>query len=288
MRLLFAGRFATLPRQLNMETGYQNMLRRELVDRLARNSAYSARAMARDVGLSAPFFCQVLNASRGLTETRAFDIADKLGWDPDKTRRFVTLLRFEKAKDEPSRKKILSELNQWEQVEIPRHGLEAAVYQTISSWVHYAILELTTIEGFVPKAQWIAKRLGQTIVDTEAAIRRLRTLGLLVTEGGTWKKAHESYSTPDDKPAFKAAIRQFHDGVLQLSRRKLWVEQAQREFGSIVVCTDPDRMPEIKRRIRRFQEEMMAYMEEAPRKAVYQMSIQFFRLDGGESPTEMP
>ncbi len=263
--------------------GYQSMLRRELLDRIGRNSSYSARAMARDLGLSAAFLCQVLNASRRLTETRAFDIADKLGWETDKTRRFVTLLRFEKAKDEASRKKILSELKETDREVVPHYGLEAAAYQTMSSWVHYAILELTTVEGFVPNAPWIAKKLGQTIVETEAAIRRLRSLGLLTTDGKPWKKAHASYSTPDDRKAFEGAIRQFHDGVLQLGRRKLWQPQALREFGSIVVSTDPKKMPEIKKRIRRFQDEMMAFLEEGDRQAIYQMSVQFFRLDEGDN-----
>jgi uncharacterized protein (TIGR02147 family) len=267
----------------NMETGYQNMLRRELIERVGRNSSYSARAMARDLGLSAAFFCQVLNASRGLTETRAFDIADKLEWDPDKTRKFVTLLRFEKAKDPTTRNKILSELRQWDRSVTPLHGLESTAYQAMSSWIHFAILELTTIEGFVPKADWIAKKLGQTIVETEAAIRRLRTLGLLVTDGKTWRKSHESYSTPDDNPSFAPAIRKFHDGVLQLSRRKIFETQAEREYGSIVVSTDPALMPEIKKRIRRFQDEMMTFLEDAPRKGVYQMSVQFFRVDGGDN-----
>jgi uncharacterized protein (TIGR02147 family) len=266
-----------------MEVAYQQMLRRELLDRLARNPAYSARAMARDVGVSAAFFCQVLKASRDLTETRAYDIADRLGWDPDKTKRFVTLLRFEKAKDEPSRRKILSELKGSEKLEVPRFGLEAAYFEAMSSWVHYAILELTTVEGFVPKAQWIAKKLGQTQVEIESAIRRLRTLGLLSSDGERWKKAHSTYDTADDEKAYAAALRRFHDGVLQTARRKLFVDQKSREFGSIVVATDPAKIPEIKKRMRRFQKEMMAFMEEAPAKGVFQMSMQFFRLDEGEA-----
>ncbi len=265
-----------------MEAAYQNMLRAELLERINRNSSYSARAMARDLGLSAAFFCQVLNASRGLTETRAFDIADRLGWEPDKTRRFITLLRFEKAKDEPSRKKILSELKDSDLPPAQHFGLEAAYFEAMSSWLHYAILELTAVEGFVPKAAWIAKKLGQTIVETEAAIRRLKTLGLLETSGDTWRKAHTSYSTPDDQSAFAAALRKFHDGVLQLGRRKVWEEQAQREFGSIVVPASPAKMIEVKKRIRRFQDEMMAFLEDGPKTGVYQMSIQFFRLDGGD------
>ncbi len=238
--------------------------------------------MARDLGISAAFLCQVLNSTRGLTESRAFDFAERLGWDSDKTRRFLTALRFSKAKDGPTRKKLLAELREWERVQGPHFDLDAAYFEAMSSWLHYAILELTTVEGFEPKATWIARRLGQTIVDTESAIRRLRSLGLLSTDGEKWTKTHPHYATPDDDEAYVAALRKFHDGVLNLGRRKVWDPQAEREFGSIVVSTDPAKLPLIKKKIRRFQEEMMVFMENAPRKAVYQMSVQLFRMDAGD------
>ncbi len=266
-----------------MEANYQQMLRDELLTRLKKNSAYSARAMARDAGLSPAFLCQVLNRTRYLKEDRAYDIADRLGWDADRTHRFVTLLRYERAKDDGTRKQVLSEFNRWHRKKVVSHSLDAKYFESISSWVHYAILELLTVEGFEPKCDWIAKKLGLTLIETELAVRTLRSLGLLQTEGKHWKKAYDAYTTPDDHPGYAAALRNYHDRSLQLARRRLWDEQTAREFGAIVVATDPERLPEIKQRIREFQDEMMTFMETSPKKAIYQMSIQLFRLDGGKT-----
>jgi len=276
-------RFHYFATRLAMESNYQQMLRDELLGRLKKNRAYSARAMARDLGLSPAYFCQVLNRSRCLKEDRAYDIADKLNWDATRTHRFVTLLRYERAKDETSRKQVLGELNRWHRKKVESHSLDASYFESVSSWVHYAILELLAVEGFQAKPAWIAKKLGLTLIETEGAIRTLRSLGLLRTDGKVWTKAYDTYTTPDDNPGYAAALRNYHDRSLQLARRRLWDDQTQREFGAIVVATDPALMPEIKLRIREFQDEMMAFMESAPKKAVYQMQIQLFQVDGGKT-----
>src|SRR5689334_9211079 len=56
------------------------LLQREYESRCARNSRYSLRAFARDVGLSPGGLSQVLRGRMGLSEKTASRIAERLGW----------------------------------------------------------------------------------------------------------------------------------------------------------------------------------------------------------------
>ena len=59
------------------------------------------------------------------------------------------------------------------------NALEFEYFKVISDWYHYAIIELTLIDGFSSSPMWISERLGITTNQAKSAIERLISLGLL-------------------------------------------------------------------------------------------------------------
>ena len=49
----------------------------------------------------------------------------------------------------------------------------------LSDGVHRAILEMTSMEGFIPDTRWIARALDLTFDEVNMALSRLTRLGLL-------------------------------------------------------------------------------------------------------------
>ena len=62
--------------------------------------------------------------------------------------------------------------------------LAVDTFNVIADWYHYAILELSKMEGFRSEPRWIAKKLHLTMAETRTAIGRLLRLGLLKEADG--------------------------------------------------------------------------------------------------------
>jgi len=91
---------------------YRDLLSEELRIRSRRNSAYSLRSFAKDLSLSNPYLSQILNRKKSLSEARGFEVATKLNWTSAKINFFLSLIRFQNAKDPQLKECIKSDLIQ--------------------------------------------------------------------------------------------------------------------------------------------------------------------------------
>jgi len=257
---------------------YSSMLREELIVRCRKNPSYSARAMARDMGISPAYLSQVLSHKKMLNEDRAFHIAQALKWDLKKSRVFTTLVRFESAKDPKTKEIILDELNKIRgSQKIAFYDLQLDSFRIISDWYHFAILELTCIKGFRSNPHWIANKLGITPSETVQAIERLKRLDLLKETNRRITKTKEDYTTPS---APSAAIRGFHRQILEKAKLALVHQSVEtRHFTGATMAIDPARLDEAREKVAMFRNELMQFLEKGQKTAVYQLSLQLFRLD---------
>jgi hypothetical protein len=54
---------------------------------------------------------------------------------------------------------------------------------------------------------------------------------------------------------------------------------AERDFSGCTIAIDPAKLPQARELIRNFQKELMELVKDGEKTAVYQMSMQLFRLD---------
>lgn len=256
---------------------YRDFLKNELIARIQRNSKYSARALARDLGVSSPYLSQILSNKRTLSEKKALGIARDFKWNQAQSSLFVSLVRYQLNKDPYLKKQILEEIGFSTGGNYAFYDLKLDVFDVVSTWYDFAIVELTSVKNFVSTPKWIANKLGISTVEAETSISRLKRVGLLIVDGGRLKKSKENYGIKDVP---SEAIRSFHDKHLSLAKEALHSQGfAERDFSGITMAIDPRKIPEAKKMIQKCRREIMNLLEMGSKTSVYHLSIELFRLD---------
>ena len=256
-------------------------LRELYLERRERNSSYSTRAFARDIGISQAYASMILNGKKPLTLKQATRVAALLNLEPEKTEALLNaVLGLATAKSKIKKSIRLSfskkEKNDW------FSDLQLDRFTAISRWYHIAILDLTTTKNFKEDVKWIGARLGITSIEANDALDRLIRLGFLQRTNGKIRKpkAHLYLQTEHSEPA----IRKFHKEMIAKAASKL-DETSQEEFSKrsitgITLAVDVKHVEEAKKKINNFQQEMSELVTDGNCTEVYQLNVQFFSLTG--------
>jgi uncharacterized protein (TIGR02147 family) len=261
----------------------RQFLQEELLARCKRNPAYSARALARDLGLSAPFLSQVLSGQRILSEDRAQAVSNRLSWPKWKRTAFTRITRYESVRDPQLQSQILNEVKALLKGAPSRspltrpHKMRLDEFKIVSDWYYMAIYELSSTRHFNSDPRWIANKLDISPHQVEAAIARLVHVQLMQYAGGVLCKRQGSCrmgATPS------LAIQSLHEQHLNMAKKALAEqEQNMRDFSGTTMSIDPKKLPRAKALIRRFNQQLMQLLETGERTAVYHFAAQLYRLD---------
>lgn len=257
---------------------YKNILREELAARCRQNPRYSLRAFARDLKLAPSRLSEILSGKQGLSRSAAEGVAQALGYGQAESERFCDLVESLHARSRRNRETAKIRLKK-HQTPTKANQLQLDAFKAISDWYHFAILELTNVEGFKSDHRWIAKYLGISEFEAQIAVDRLIRLNLLKLERGHWRLTNDQNNVPDDIPA--DSKRNFHTQIL-LRAKEAYVLQApeEREFGAEIISIDKRQLGEAKKALRDFQHRFCRKMEgDADKKdGLYCLSVQFFDL----------
>lgn len=254
---------------------YRQWLQNELERRCAKNPKYSLRSFARDLNLSPARLSDVLRGRYGFSRSAAEDIAKKLGLSPKESSHFCDLVESQHARD-PKRKAAAQGRVSGASVHYQQLSLDG--FQVVSDWYHYAILELSLIEGFQSQPRWIATRLGIQESLAKAAIERLLRLDLLQIENGKLEATDSFTASPDGIPS--DAIKKFHRQILEKAIAAIDFQTVEeRDLSSLVLAVDESQVGEAKEMIKTFRRSFDTKFGQAKRKtAVYCLATQFFRV----------
>lgn len=255
---------------------YRRLLADELERRTEKNRSYSKRAFARDLGLSPAYMTQILGGLKRLSPDKASVIASRVEWSYPQKKSFLNLVRLEFAKTEAHRAEIKKELSKGKAQSFTQ--LSARNFDVIAHWYYSALITLTELDDFQYDHQWIAKRLGLPIETVRSAIRLLLDLKLVREEEGTLIPQFEMLRA-DSVPS--TAIREHHRQYLKRAEHSLETQDFnKRDITGTTIAIDPSRIPEAKKLIKQFREELSALMCDGEKKSeVYRLSVQLFRVD---------
>ncbi len=258
------------------KTDYRFLLFNEFEQRRQKNSRYSIRGFAQALDLSAAYLSLVFSEKRDLTRKTAVEILEKLKWPKQRKKLFLALLDYERAPSKQIKETILSEIDSWSELNFLE--LNQDQFQYLSEPYHFAIVELSEMTGFRNDPTWIAKRLGITKAEVTEAIGRLLRMSILKIKNSKLSKDKTHYRIRD---APSEAIRNFHKSNLKAAQLALEQQSFdRRDFSGTSVAIDLKNLPEIKELIRDFRGKLSRYCANVTDKdAVYQLSVQFFRLD---------
>jgi uncharacterized protein (TIGR02147 family) len=148
---------------------YQSILSNELMSRKSKNSSYSGRSFARDLGISQSFLTLVLNKKRKLGNDRALLICEKLKLKPSQKKLFVKLVRLELARDLNCQKILQMEISELLKKHPTFALLSEDTFTIVADWYYFAILELTSLKTFISHPKWISKKLNVALSQVGSA-----------------------------------------------------------------------------------------------------------------------
>jgi len=242
---------------------FKTYLQEELVLRCNRNPAYSLRSFAKAIGLSPSFLSKILNGQRRITDEVFQKITTNLNLEPSVFETFRS--------DEDT----LSE------IDMKFRDLQLEYFKIISDWYHYALIELTNLDGFKNSPEWIASKLGITVNQSKAATERLLNLELLELKDGKLRPTSGGNTTTKNDFT-DLAFKKMQDDLLKKAITSLWNEDLnQRDHTSISMAINPDDIPEVKKRLTKMRRELCKYLERPQKKKptqVYNLSLSFFAL----------
>ncbi len=238
-------------------------LRGLYLERRAKNPNYSTRAFARDLGISQTLLSLIMSGKRSLSAKIALQISASLGLSNQEQ---GALLGEQLTSGQRSTHFV---------------DYDSECFRTLSQWYHLAILDLTLTRGFKSDRLWIARRLGITPIEAADAIERLIQLGFLVLEKGKIRKSRDHiYFTPRQADT---AIANHHKQMIGKALAQLDDRSAtafdSRSITSMTFTTSASQIDEANQRIKKFQEELVAFLEKKTvGEEVYQLNVQLFPL----------
>lgn len=260
---------------MDQNIDYRQFIRSAISEKSARNPAYSMRAFAKKVGLSASHLSRVLSGEKDLSLEAAFKVAVEMGLIDDQIEQFLDRVAYQTADD--STKEILRKRIQKKKASLPRRTLALEVFKVISDWHNLPIFELIKAKPFQTSESWLARKLGLSILEIKAALDRLEFVGLVrkETKGLVAIEGSELQTTDD---VASTAIRKHHEQMSNKAVEALSQPVKQREFQSLQLVFNPNDTATAQKRIREFVSSFEEEFKSKKSDEVYQMNVQFFSL----------
>lgn len=256
------------------------ILRDVLARKMSKNSSFSLRAFARDLGVSHTYLSLVLNGKKSLSMKKVIQFTQLLQLDARESDLFMKAGALEsqgriaqKVKTGPvlSKKKAKQEELKYFELEVDR-------FRMLSDWYHIPIMELTYTKDFQNDAAWIARRLSISPEQARNAIARLKRLGLLEECGGKLSKTNAQLAIVPK--GFEKAVRDYHRQMIQKASDAIESGNAEdyaaRDITGSTISIDPAKIPEAKRKIAAFRRSLLKFLSDGESSEVYQLNVQFF------------
>jgi uncharacterized protein (TIGR02147 family) len=258
------------------EPFYRFKLKETLLSRKRKNPQYSLRAFARELEIDSSNLSSILTKKRGIPKHRVQAIIDKLQLSP---------LEEELFKASTIRKKNAIDSIKVEDIE-RKYLLDQKYYKVTSEWDYYAFLQLITIKNIPHDMEYLAIRLGIQKERILKIVKDLEDLKFIASNpDGTFTRKVPSLETSEEIE--NKALQASHQEALKLASEKLInTDVKQRDFSSVTMAINPDRLPEAKAIIREFQEKLYALLADGLQTEVYQFNCQLFPLTHKDSNYE--
>lgn len=249
---------------------YETFLKEELERRTKANPQYSLRAFARHLGMSSGELSEIIRGKRKLSLKATQKIAQALGLTTTEAKHLGYLVQKKNGGIVEGK------------VNLSTRNLSIDMFNLLSDWYCFGILNLTECEGFKWEERWLARRLGVSVNEVSLAIARLERVGLLERKNGKRIVTKDYLISPDGVPS--EAIRNYHRQMLTRAIHALEMQKiGERENTGIGFAVDPKNLPSIKKDISDFLDQIVEkYGRTKKAREVYQCEVALFRLTRAE------
>ena len=253
------------PPQLVQHKDYRVFLKDFYLYKKAENKKFSFRRFAQLAGIkSSNYLMLVMQSKRGLSEDMAARVAKAMKLSVNEREYFVALVKMAEGSSaqlialEKERrialKKMISKQIPKDKVEFFKH------------WHHAVIREFVFLKDFKPSGEWISKKMRRLISAEEASesLQLLLRLGLIKETRGKWV-ATDVYvdSGPEEHSFEEVSITNLHKQFFAAWSKVIGdLDKKDRELGAIHIPIRKEKIPELKKRIQDFQDEIIGWLQD--------------------------
>lgn len=256
---------------MNIQDRVRQYTKNSLQERQKRNSAYSMRSQAIQLGVSASSLSEFLSGKRSLGKknlqqiVKALDISQAIKDELIK----VILAQYEKNRLEKHNWTISKDnfiLVKKEQSHLYR------------DWQYFAIMSLSNTEDFLGNSEFVSKRLGIDETEAQKYLNELFDTGLLVKNyRGEFISSKKELKSNDNIPS--KDIREHHRQNLSLAENSLSnTDLEERDFTFMCFAYKPSDMPRMKEWIKKFRRDFLNEFENKKTTEIGRLCIQLFPL----------
>lgn len=244
-----------------------------------QNKAFSLRALAKKLGLSAAFVSKVLSGKTDLPFERVNDFVLHLKMDKISENRLVKSYADKKT-DKLLGLQTSAEPNAKSDVMEKYVEIGEKQFFLLSRWYYIAILDLSACVGFKDDPEWIAQKMRLPVKEADQALRFLKAQNFLVQNAeGAWVKNEEHLRFPTKES--RDPIREYHELMMKKAIHHLQTQTSQDDFNrrlisGIWIGANPANFEKAMDRLNEAMYEAAQILSEGECTEVYYLSSQLF------------
>jgi len=248
------------------------------------NPAYSLNAYARDLDLYPSHLHDILNGKKGLSAKTAKKIAERLFSSNDERRLFIDHVMAECSR--AGADKALAKKRLLKQLQLVHEELAAEMFQIVKDWHNAALREYVRAQGQKFSVELAAKYFSLPVKLLRDSLESMEKVGLVKrSKSGRWTASEPTAHAPVNVPSM--AKKMHHLQLMNIAQRAYLTQDFhRRDYMSSILAVDPGKIPEAKKLIREFHENMNKLLTSAApaaRSEVFGFVTQLFSFEhGGE------
>jgi len=240
-------------------TSFRLFLQSELARRCARNAQYSLRAFALHLDVDHSTLSQWLRGRRPITARSIETIGAKLSLSAEAIQTYAE----HAGRDDGAG--------------VTADILTGDTVSVIADWYHFAILELTRLDGFLCDSRWIARVLDISVDEVNLAVQRMIRLGLLDMESAArWSdRSGDARVSVESVPSETLERQQEQSRRLSLAAVRT-TPMTLRDHASITLAVNSAQLPRAVELIARFRQQLVDVLQDGAADDVYQLEVALF------------
>ena len=256
---------------MNAQLAVQKLLQKELAAAQQKNQSFSMRSFSSRVELNPGALSGILNGKRTISADLARRIAIRLHLDPQQRAELLSYFPKKRAYKKTNRDESSGQVLNYLQI-------SASQFRIVAEWEHYALLSLLKTKDFQSDSEWIAFRLGITVVKASEVTARLIEVGMIARDpDGKLVRVAKDFRTTDD--ILDVSLQKAHLQSMDLAAQSMQKHSIkERDFSSLTMAIQPEKLSVAKELIRKFQDELYETVGSTQGTEVYRLSKQLFPL----------
>ncbi|NJL25103.1 MAG: TIGR02147 family protein [Calothrix sp. SM1_5_4] len=241
---------------------YREFLKDYYEEQKSKKTGFTYARFSSLAGLGSPnYYKLVMDGQKNLTPTNLVKFSLALKLDDTERDFFEALVQYNQSSSKFEEEYFARKLKRLRENcggTLSKRVIEEYEFESVSSWTHHAVMLLTNLRDFRASPRWISKKLYGLVSETEVAtiLVRLEAIGLLTRDpSGRLRQTHKRVRTRADLK--RQSVQNFYRGILERAAKAVNIERPEsREFGAYMVGLSARQIPELKKRVREFMDDL--------------------------------